>query len=239
MPSSILGVLTLLGVFAICLLERKPSTIEILDWHAGAIVFGGVIGSLLIALDGHSLRRMFGSGFNLFRGRSESGAQLKQTQDEFAQLREAWRNGRRAVILDLLESSRAPEIQAAAESLIAQETGERLSERFADVRVRCLREEQPIVEGWDMVARLAPSFGMVGTVSGMIQLFRQMGSISNGLGGAMATALLATLYGITAGSALGGPMSTRLNNLLNERLNVIDLIEKSVISLISEGRTVK
>ncbi len=239
MPNSILGVLTLLGVAAVCLMERKTSTIQIFDWHAAVIVFGGVLGSLMIALDWHSLGRLFDSAFDLFRGRSQSGGRLKRTQEEFATLREAWRNGRRAVILELLESSEALEIKAAAESLIAQEPSHRMEERFADVRVQYLREEQPVVEGWDMVARLAPSFGMVGTVSGMVQLFREMGSISAGLGGAMATALLATLYGITFGTAFGGPMSTRLNNQLNERLNLIDLIEKSVVALVNEGRKAK
>jgi chemotaxis protein MotA len=90
-----------------------------------------------------------------------------------------------------------------------------------------------------MVARLSPSFGIVGTVAGMVQLFRNMATQSGGLGGAMAMALLETLYGILFGTAVGGPMSTRLNQQLNEHLSLIDLLERQVAALIEEDRSRK
>jgi chemotaxis protein MotA len=85
-----------------------------------------------------------------------------------------------------------------------------------------------------MVARLGPSFGIVGTVAGMVTLFRNMADRSGNLGGAMALALLATLYGILLGTAIGGPMSARLNNRLNRRIGLIDLLERQTAALIDE-----
>ena len=46
---------------------------------------------------------------------------------------------------------------------------------------------------------LAPSFGMVGTITGMIQLFQKMGADNMDLGSAISLALLATLYGVAFG----------------------------------------
>ena len=88
-----------------------------------------------------------------------------------------------------------------------------------------------MIEGWDLVGRLAPSFGMVGTVTGMVQLFRNMGSDSGNLGGAMGMALLATLYGITFGAAVGSPMATRIMNRMNEYLATMDLLEQTIAAL--------
>ena len=67
------------------------------------------------------------------------------------------------------------------------------------------------------------------------ELFRNMSESSGQLGGAMAMALLATLYGIALGAAVGGPMLSRLNNHLNERMSLIDSAEKTVQSLIEQG----
>jgi chemotaxis protein MotA len=93
-----------------------------------------------------------------------------------------------------------------------------------------------VIEGWEMVGKLAPSFGMVGTVTGMVQMFQHMADNSGNLGGAMAMALVATLYGITLGAALGGPMASRVNNQLNERLDLLEFMQQTVTALIDENR---
>ena len=39
---------------------------------------------------------------------------------------------------------------------------------------------------------------------------------------------------IAFGAAVGGPMATRLMNQLNERMNLIDLLEHTVASLVED-----
>jgi chemotaxis protein MotA len=129
------------------------------------------------------------------------------------------------------------ELRLAADALLRQLDGPGLEEVFGELRATYLHRFAPVIEGWEMVARLAPSFGMVGTVTGMVQLFRNMAENSGNLGGSIAMALLATLYGIATGAALGGPMSSRVNNQLNDRLTQLDLLEKTVASLVRESRT--
>jgi flagellar motor component MotA len=44
-------------------------------------------------------------------------------------------------------------------------------------------------------------------------------------------ALLATLYGITFGAAVGSPMATRVMNRMNEYLAGMEMLEQTVASL--------
>jgi flagellar motor component MotA len=62
-----------------------------------------------------------------------------------------------------------------------------------------------------------------------------MGDNSGNLGGAMAMALLATLYGITMGATVGGPMASRVNKQFNDRMAMLELLEKTVAALVDHG----
>jgi chemotaxis protein MotA len=234
--SSTLGFLILLSVVYISVLERANTEIHYFDWHAAVVVVGGVSGSLLIALRGSVFLKMIVDWLGVIFGRDEKQKELVELKAEITSMESAWSQGRRSEVLTLVEKSSFEEVRVAAEALVSHAHGHRLDERFEYLRSQSQDRLSSQIEGWDMVARLAPSFGIVGTVAGMVQLFRNMANNSGNLGGAMALALLATLYGILLGTALGGPMSTRINQILTERLGLIDLLERQVAAMIEEDR---
>lgn len=237
MLSSVLGFLALVAVVVVALIERGQAEIRFFDWHAAIVVLGGVAGSLLIALKGSTFLTMLWDWLQVVTGRDPARRSLDDLREQVRTLEDAWKAGRRGEVLDLIERAEAPEeLRLAADVLVQHHQGDRLRERFETLRLNYSNRMLPQVEGWDLVARLAPSFGIVGTVAGMVQLFRNMAANSGGLGGAMALALLATLYGILLGTAVGGPMSTRLNQIMNERLDFIDLLERKVLALLEEDR---
>jgi len=234
--TSFLGLLILCGVGYTALVLKPGGELGFFDPHAGVVVFGGVIGALFLANDQHDLKAMLRSILELFPILKPFNKSMAETQNGLHEIRTAWREGRRSVILNLVDQGKTAEIKLAADVLLQQLSGDSLSERFMQQRTKYLHEYGPVVEGWEMVGKLAPSFGMVGTVTGMVQLFRNMADDPTNLGGAMAMALLATLYGIATGAALGGPMASRINNQLNERLSQLELIEKTVSALLYETR---
>src|SRR5512134_107772 len=89
-----------------------------------------------------------------------------------------------------------------------------------------------------MLSKLGPAFGMVGTITGMIQLFRNMSTDNLNIGAAMSLALLATLYGVAFGAGAAGPFGHFLNGLLDERLSFIERCEKSANELIARSGSV-
>ena len=76
---------------------------------------------------------------------------------------------------------------------------------------------------------------MVGTITGMIQLFRNMGSDDLNIGSAMSLALVATLYGVAFGAGVAGPIGHYLRGLLDERLGVLERCKQTVLELVERA----
>lgn len=62
---------------------------------------------------------------------------------------------------------------------------------------------------WSAAAETAPAMGMIGTLFGLVRMFRAMDDPAT-IGGAMATALLATLYGALIANLVAAPIAARL-----------------------------
>ncbi len=231
MFTPVVGIIVLVVVFMIAISDRGGGELGFLDPHAAIVVFGGVVGALCLSIEKNSLVMMLKSMRDIlpFVGRNKHD--VANIRDEVKELRDAWRGGQRSKVLEMADTSKSIEIRAAAQALFKRSQGAGLSEVFSELRTKYINQYQPVIEGWDLVGRLAPSFGMVGTVTGMVQLFRNMGADSGSLGGAMGMALLATLYGITFGAAVGSPMATRVLNRMNEYLATMDLLEQTVAAL--------
>lgn len=238
MLTPLVGLVVLIAVILVALGERSSGKLSFLDWHAAIVVVGGVIGSVMLALDRSALWRMMISVRDLFPSTSTFTRHMAKTKLGLEEMRTAWRDGRRGAVLQMAEHAPTKELRVAADALLKRQTAAVLTERFTALRTEYMHEALPVIEGWEMVGKLAPSFGMVGTVTGMVQLFKNMAEESGNLGGAMAMALLATLYGITLGAAVGGPMSSRINSQLNDRMAMLDLIEKTVAALVEEQSSI-
>lgn len=70
---------------------------------------------------------------------------------------------------------------------------------------------------WRTIADTAPAMGMIGTITGLVQMFSAMDDPAT-IGPAMALAMLTTLYGVVVGGAVAGPIAARL-----ERLSTLEL----------------
>lgn len=68
---------------------------------------------------------------------------------------------------------------------------------------------------WAAAAEAAPAMGMIGTLIGLVRMFVSMNDPA-AIGGAMAVALLATLYGAAIASLIALPIATRLRRLARE-----------------------
>jgi chemotaxis protein MotA len=80
------------------------------------------------------------------------------------------------------------------------------------------RRHQGAINFWRSVAEAAPAMGMIGTVTGLVQMFAAIDDI-NKIGPAMALAMLTTLYGIVLATVVAGPIASRL-----ERLSAAELV---------------
>lgn len=85
---------------------------------------------------------------------------------------------------------------------------------------------------FDTLADFGPSFGMLGTLIGLINMLANMeASDSGALGRGMSVALVTTFYGSFLASMIAQPISSRLKGIHDEEMIVKELIMEGVLAI--------
>lgn len=217
--------------------ERDASVISAFDFHAAVMVLGGSFSAILVSSTAATTFRTFGALRQIVPGMGTLQKETDVIEAERVQLTALWKEGKRAQAVELAERSVHPAMRKMLELVMNRAPQEATQSAFTDLKHGELMRWQPAVGNWELLAKLAPSFGMVGTITGMIQMFKTMGENEMNLGSSISLALLATLYGVAFGAGVAGPIGHYLRNLLDERLGVLERCEQSVGDLVaSTGR---
>jgi chemotaxis protein MotA len=215
--------------------RTSGQVISAFDLHALVMVVMGSLAAVLVsssratALRTVACLREIVPGLRLF---SKSTNEMEAERDQLYRL---WREGKRASALSIAEKSRFPSVKEMVELIMNRSPEVASAKVFLELRHEEIGLWQPAINNWVMLSKLGPAFGMVGTITGMIQLFRNMSSDNLNIGAAMSLALLATLYGVAFGAGIAGPIGHFLNGLLDERLGYLERCEKSVNELVARG----
>jgi len=215
--------------------ERADTTISAFDLHALIMVLGGSLSAVMISSTAMTTLRTFSCLREILPGLGTIAPANEALEAERVELTRLWLEGRRAQAVELAEKSSFPAIDRMLRLVLRRAPEEASAAAFTELRHAELSRWQPAIANWELLARLAPSFGMVGTITGMIRLFQNMGEDAMNLGSAISLALLATLYGVAFGAGVAGPIGHYLRNLLDERLGVLERCEQSVRELIASG----
>lgn len=176
---------------------------QFLDPTAFAIVGGGTVLVTLLRASISDLGRAIAAIKTLSRPRLDGDALLAQVA---TLSRTAQRQGvvalDKAVITD-------PDVRAAVEDIIDGRNGEAIAAMLDHRRRARVERHLAAAEVWAGAAEAAPAMGMVGTLIGLAAMFAKM-SDPQAIGGAMAVALLATLYGALIANLIAMPVAARL-----------------------------
>jgi chemotaxis protein MotA len=214
--------------------ERTDTTISAFDSHALVMVLGGSLAAVLVSSTAMTTLRTFACLREIVPGLGTIGPSTRLLEAERTQLAELWLDGKRAQAVDLAERSSFPSVRRMLDLVLNRAPDEATRATFTELRHAELSRWQPAISNWELLAKLAPSFGMVGTITGMIQLFRTLGEDTN-MGSAISLALLATLYGVAFGAGVAGPIGHFLRGMLDERLGALERCEQSVCELVARS----
>lgn len=231
----ILGLLLLGFVVWFGFGERSDHTISAFDPHAAVVVLGGSLAAILVSSSAMTTFRTLLCLRELLPGLGALPRGTRTLDGERKQLVDLWRDGRRAQAVELAERSDHPPVRRMLDLVLNRAPEEATRAAFTELRHEEMSRWQPAVGNWELLAKLAPSFGMVGTITGMIQLFKGMGSDDVNLGASLSLALLATLYGVAFGAGVAGPVGHYLRHLLDERLGALERCEQSVGELVARS----
>jgi chemotaxis protein MotA len=217
-----------LAAIAVCALVEGIRLGFLWQPTAALVVFGGTLGAVIV-------RR--GLGGLSSAARAAWGACFKEDEDAFAaaQARLAWlaRSARREGV-KVLETHG----EASRDPLVAQALT--LTAQYADlevVRARLARileyeDEQGLSEVTTIEAAggYAPTFGILGAVLGLIQVLRAVAE-PHALGSGIATAFVATIYGVGVANLLFFPLASRLRERHRARMKKREALADALLAL--------
>jgi len=214
--------------------ERTSTTISAFDMHAFVMVLGGSFSAVMVGSSALTAWRTFSCLRELIPAAGTLSPATDAIEAERIKLMGLWREGRRAQAVELAEQSAFPSVTRMMDLVLNRAPDEATRAAYTELRHAELGRWQPAIANWELLARLAPSFGMVGTITGMIHLFRTLGEDTN-MGSAISLALLATLYGVAFGAGVAGPIGHYLRTLLDERLGALERCEQTVSELVARS----
>lgn len=177
-----------------------------LDPLALGIVAGGTALALILRTPLGDVGRAIGALRTLGRKRFDAAALLTQID---ALSRIAAKHGvmtlDRSVITD-------PDVAAAIADIVDGKDGPAVAAHLTDRQTTRAERHRTISDFWASAAEIAPAMGMIGTLVGLVRMFLSMEDVT-AIGGAMAIALLTTLYGAVLATLVAMPISARLRTL--------------------------
>lgn len=173
------------------------------DPIALAVVGGGMLLATVLRAPLRDVARAVAAVPTLLRRRFDAEAGVQQIA---ALARIARKHGvvalDRTVIAD-------PDIAAGIADIVDGTKPELVGEHLQQLRRARIERHAAVADVWAGAAEVAPAMGMIGTLIGLVAMFTRM-SDPAAIGGAMAVALLATLYGAVLANLVAMPIAVRL-----------------------------
>ncbi len=213
MNSSKFGLLLALGVFLLIALTSTKDPTVFLDWHAAVIVIGGTLAAALLSF---SLGKM-GQLFKVFLGKV-----LKSTEEGYAdivneivELAQGYRADNNYLVANV-DNIKHPFLKEGIQLMLDGGLTEREIDTLLIKRAKThhIRYEED-AHMFTTLAKFPPAFGLLGAVVGIVSLMQGLGGADaiKTVGPAMATALIATLYGIAVANFIFIPIGENLSKL--------------------------
>lgn len=192
------------------------------------ITVGGTLGAIIVATPVEELKRVPISLKKAFSKESQSDSvEVVNTMVSFV------KKARSDGLLALEEEANALEDPFIRKSiqLVVDGTAPDLVRSILDSEIDLMeRRNAASRKIFDLVAELAPAFGMLGTLIGLIQMLRNLDD-PDALGPGMAVALLTTFYGSFIANVVAIPISRKLAAKSAQEILRYELIVEGVLSI--------
>jgi len=191
-----------------------------------AIVVGGVIGASFICYSFEEMRGVFKSMVKVFQREDEASRLYIQSILDCAEM-------------TLTGNVKAIEAKIAkTDNVFLREGLQMVLDQYPEKKMRNLMHfsiqnaKQKVLSEAQLLrtmAKLAPAFGMVGTLIGLIVMFQSMDANFGGMGKALAVAMMTTLYGILLANLVFFPMAVKLEGRIASQVQRMVILMEGCI----------
>lgn len=191
------------------------------------ITIGGSLAAMLINFPFDRFVKAFKSVRWAFFTRTYSLEDIINTLVRYAE--KARREGLLALEDEITDSS--DEFLKKGIQLVVDGTDPELVKNILEIEIGFLEERHNENKAfWESWGALAPSFGLIGTVIGLIQMLRSLDDPS-AVGPGMAVALLTTLYGALMAYFLFNPIAAKLGIRSEEEIMIRQVMVEGILSV--------
>jgi chemotaxis protein MotA len=233
--SGLFGFISAICVLTFVIAGAHGNSKVFLDPHALVIVLGGTLTVALLCFPLNQLFRALKVVMGKMLGKMEFN--YVEMIDIIVNTSQVYRSNPKAS-LDQIGTESHPFFKEGMQMLVEYgfnaDDLERILQNSIDGKKKRDHDDAKV---WHTVSRFPPAFGLMGATVGMISLLQGLGEpgAQDKIGGAMATALVATFYGIAAANLIFIPVAEKVHEVSTQDLVMRNLIKEGIL-MIQEKR---
>ena len=222
----LLGVLALFGG---ALLEGLHLQ-SILVPTAALIVFGGTLAAVLVSFPARDVSRALGSVGKVF---SPIEQEVQAVIDEIGKVAALARKEGILAVEQIRSEIQNPLLKRSIKFVIDGFDGVTLKEILENEIDQAFDEDETAGRVWEAAGGYAPTIGIIGAVLGLIHVMQSLDDPSK-IGGGIAVAFVATVYGVAGANLVFLPWGSKLRRRAHLEATVKELVKIGVLG-IQEG----
>lgn len=225
--STTLGIVIGIGFLVAGFITEGGSLGSLLQLSAAMIVFGGTIGAVVTSFPFSELKKV-PQWFKLaFTDKSFGIAEAYGTLIRFAE------KARREGLLSLEQELETVEDRFTKQGmqLVIDGTDPEITREILESNITVMEKRHKIgISVFEAAGGYAPTMGIIGTVMGLVHV---LGNLSDpaSLSGAIASAFLATLYGIGSANLIWLPIATKLKQKDKTEVGAMEMVLDGILSI--------
>lgn len=198
-----------------------------IDIPSVMITLGGAMGATVISNPGDRLKAVGGCLKNVFMFQPPDLVGMVQMIVSFAE--KARREGLLSLEADVAEVD--SEFMRKAIQLVVDGTDPELVRAILDTEIGVFEDRHSANKTvFDNLAEFGPSFGMIGTLIGLIAMLGNLADVS-ALGPGMAVALITTMYGSMLANMFAIPTSKKLAARSAQEVKAMELMVEGILAI--------
>ena len=214
---TILGFLSGIGLFVYAIITGQDSSAPPYPWvfllpNSLLMVLGGTIAATFIAFKDNYVIQAFKEMVKIFKHLDIDSKTIYNDVGKIIGWAEIVKKGGIRELQNKFngDENKNPVIKYSMEMVLSGGKSEEISRLTEDFIDTTYDRKMHIVTILDTMAQFAPSFGMIGTLVGLVLMLSNMDGDPTAIGGGMAVALITTLHGVLFANLLFKPAARKL-----------------------------
>jgi len=213
--TTLLGLIVAFGAIGLSVMLEGGRAESFVNVPAGILVLGGTIGATVVGLPWRQVADVPRVMKQAFLGRQVDSLEVMELMTEF--IRRARRDG--ILALDADVENLDNEFLRTGLQLVIDGTSQELLREMLETEVRAMRARHSMGQNiFGTLGGFAPTLGIIGTVMGLVYMLANLERPEE-MGHSIASAFIATLYGVSAANLVFLPIANKLKAKSEEDLD--------------------